>query len=113
MKASFCTNAFGNTQEAIEEAIPQLAEMGYDGLEFWEQYLSGADLKWLKGFVDEHQLEIVQICPYFDFTTSAETWERSIRDAERYRAYAVELGGPLIRTYTGNVGGVEALIDVL
>ena len=36
MKASFCTNAFGNTQQAIEQAIPKLAQMGYDGLEFWE-----------------------------------------------------------------------------
>ena len=75
MKASFCTNAFGNTQQDIQQAIPKLAQMGYDGLEFWEQYLPGADLKWLKGIMDAHHLEIVQICPYFDFTTSSETWE--------------------------------------
>ena len=52
MKASFCTNVFGNTQEAIGQAIPKLAQMGYDGLEFWEQYLSNADLKWLKEIMD-------------------------------------------------------------
>ena len=63
MRASFCTNVFGNTQQAMEQAIPKLAQMGYDGLEFWEQYLSSADLKWLKGLMDANHLEIVQICP--------------------------------------------------
>ena len=111
MKASFCTNAFGNTQQAIEEAIPKLAQMGYDGLEFWEQYLPNADLKWLKGIMDTHHLEIVQICPYFDFTTSSETWEQSILDAARYIEYAIELGGPFIRTYTGNVGSADATAE--
>ena len=111
MKASFCTNAFGNTQQAIEQAIPKLAQMGYDGLEFWEQYLPNADLKWLKEIMDAHRLEIVQICPYFDFTTSSETWEQSIRDAERYIEYAIQLGGTFIRTYTGNVGSADATAD--
>ena len=46
MKSAFCTNVFGTTQKDMEQAIPRLTEMGYDGLEFWEQYLSGADLGW-------------------------------------------------------------------
>ena len=65
MKASFCTNAFGNTQQDIEQAIPALAQMGYDGLEFWEQYLPSADLKWLKGIMDAHHLEISPDLPIF------------------------------------------------
>jgi sugar phosphate isomerase/epimerase len=108
MKASFCANAFGHTQEDIEEAIPRLAELGYDGLELWEQYLKEADLGWVKAITDEHDLEIVQICPYFDFTTSLETWDKSIRDAETFTGYAVELGCAFIRTYTGNVGSADA-----
>ena len=108
MKASFCTNAIGHTQEDMEKAVPRLAELGYDGLEFWEQYLKDADLGWVKVISDEHDLEIVQICPYFDFTTSSETREKSIRDAETFIGYAVELGCPFIRTYTGNVGSANA-----
>ena len=96
MKAAFCTLVFGNTQADMEQAIPRLAEMGYDGLEFWEQYLSGADLRWLREIMDAHRLEIVQICPYFDFTTSSEAWDRSIRDAERYIGYALKLNAPYI-----------------
>ena len=108
MKAAFCTKWIADTQEEMERAIPVLAEMGYDGLEFWEQYLSSADLGWLKKTMDSLGLEIVQICPYFDFTTSSQTWDQSIRDAERYVGYSLELGRPFIRTYTGNSGSADA-----
>ena len=108
MKAAFCTNVFGNTKEAMAEAIPRLAEMGYDGLEFWEQYLAEADLSWLRDFMDAHKLEIVQICPYFDFTEGKAKWDESLKIAERYVGYSLQLGRPMIRTYTGNVGSADA-----
>ena len=108
MKSAFCTNAFGNDQADQEKAIPYLAELGYDGIELWQQYLCHADLAWVRSTADEHGLEIVQICPYFDFTTSQATWDRSIRDAETFIEYAVELDCPFIRTYTGNVGSADA-----
>ena len=81
------------------------------GWSFGNSTSPNADLKWLKGIMDAHHLEIVQICPYFDFTTSSETWEQSIRDAERYIEYAIQLGGPFIRTYTGNVGSADATAE--
>ncbi len=108
MKSAFCTNAFGNTQADQEEAIPYLAELGYDGIELWQQYLCHADLGWVRSITADHGLEIVQICPYFDFTTSRATWDRSILDAETFIGYAVELGCPFVRTYTGNVGSGDA-----
>ena len=110
MKSSFCTNAFGNDQADQEKAIPYLAELGYDGIELWQQYLCNADLGWVRSIADGHDLEIVQICPYFDFTTSQDTWDQSIRDAETFIEYAVELDCPFIRTYTGNVGSADATV---
>lgn len=108
MKSAFCTNAFGNEQADQEKAIPYLAELGYDGIELWQQYLCHADLAWVRSIADGHDLEIVQICPYFDFTTSQDTWDQSTRDAETFIEYAVELDCPFIRTYTGNVGSADA-----
>lgn len=108
MKASFCTNAFGHTRAGQEKAIPRLAELGYHGIELWEQYLSHEDLKWVRAIAEEHNLEIVQVCPYFDFTTTRQTWDKSIRDAETFIGYAIELNCPFIRTYTGNVGSADA-----
>ena len=87
MKASFCTLVLGNTQEAMAHAIPQLSSVGYDGLEFWDQYLSTADLGWLKETTDEFGMRIVQICPYFDFTSDGKAYEKSILDARRYVEY--------------------------
>lgn len=110
MKSSFCTNAFGNDQADQERAIPYLAELGYDGIELWQQYLCNADLGWVRSIADGHDLEIVQICPYFDFTASQDTWDQSIRDAETFIEYAVELDCPFIRTYTGNVGSADATV---
>ncbi len=110
MKSSFCTNAFGNTQADQEKAVPYLAELGYDGIELWQQYLCHADLGWVRSITAEHDLRIVQICPYFDFTTSQATWDQSIRDAETFIGYAVELDCPFVRTYTGNVGSADATV---
>ena len=108
MKASFCTLVLGNTQEAMAHAIPQLSSVGYDGLEFWDQYLSTADLGWLKETTDEFGMRIVQICPYFDFTSDGKAYEKSILDARRYVEYARALDAPYIRTYTGTVGSDDA-----
>jgi sugar phosphate isomerase/epimerase len=108
VKTAFCTNAFGNTQVDQERAIPFLADLGYDGVEIWEQYLVHADLSWVKEITREHHLEIVQICPYFDFTTSDVTWNKSIKDAETFITLATELDCGYIRTYTGNVGSADA-----
>ncbi|MDP6775422.1 MAG: sugar phosphate isomerase/epimerase family protein [Candidatus Latescibacteria bacterium] len=108
MRAGFCTNAFGKAQKAMEACIPELGRLGYDCLEFWDQYLTNANLGWVKETVAAHGMEIVQVCPYFDFTTSEETWAQSLRDAERHIGYAVELECPFVRTYTGNVGSADA-----
>ncbi len=108
MKTTFCTNAFGNTQADQEKAIPYLGRLGYDGVELWEQYLVAADLPWVRDITSAHHLEIVQICPYFDFTTSKNSWARSIDDAATFIEYAVELNCGFIRTYTGNVGSADA-----
>ena len=108
MKASFCTLVFGDTQADMAEAIPRLAKMGYHGLEFWDQYLCTADLGWLKETMDEHDLRIVQICPYFDFMTGEEAYRKSIMDARRYVEYARKLDAMYVRTYTGSIGSDDA-----
>lgn len=56
----------------MEYAIKRLAELEYDGLEFWQQYLDNIDIKWLKNFMDELGLETAQVCPYFNFTGTEE-----------------------------------------
>jgi sugar phosphate isomerase/epimerase len=108
MKASFCMMGFGYDQELAERCIARTSALGYDGIEFWKQYLDHADLDWVRGACEAAGLEIVQVCPYFDFTGSAETYEATLREVERFVGYARRLGAKWVRTYTGRVGSAEA-----
>jgi sugar phosphate isomerase/epimerase len=108
MKLSFCMMGFGYTQETAERCIALCGRLGYDGIELWKQYLDHADLNWVRRACDAAGLEIVQVCPYFDFTGSPETYEATLREAERFVGYARTLGARWIRTYTGRVGSAEA-----
>ena len=82
--------------------------MGYDGLEFWNDFLLSHDVQWLAEYLQEHHIACVQICPYFDFTGTKEKWQESITIAERYVEFALQLGKPLIRLFTGSVGASQA-----
>jgi sugar phosphate isomerase/epimerase len=99
---------FGYTQEVAEECVDLVGKLGYDGIEFWKQYLDHADLDWVRRASEAAGLTIVQICPYFDFTGGPETYEASLREAERFVDYARKLGAGWIRTYTGRIGSAEA-----
>src|SRR5687767_6472625 len=101
MKASFCMMGFGYTKEIAEECIALVGRrgLGYDGIEFWKQYLDHADLGWVRRACEVNGLAIVQVCPHFDFTTSLETYDDTLREAERFIDYARALGAPYVRTY--------------
>src|SRR5579859_25183 len=108
MKTSFCVMGFGYTQEIAERCINLCGRLGYNGIEFWKQYLDQADLGWVRDACAGAGLEVVQICPYFDFTTSPETAAAALREAERFVGYARTLGARWVRTYTGRIGSAEA-----
>ena len=108
MKTSFCMMGFGYTREIAERCISLAGELGYDGIEFWKQYLDHADLDWTRDAAEEQGLQIVQVCPYFDFTTSSDAYEETLREADRFVEYARKLGAPFIRTYTGKTPSFDA-----
>jgi len=108
MKASFAMLGCGYSQEVAERGIALVGRLGYDGIEFWKQYLDHADLDWVRGACEARGLTVVQICPYFDFTTSPESYEEALREAERFVDYARRLGALHVRAYTGRTGSAEA-----
>src|SRR5579875_767110 len=108
MNTSFCMMGFGYTQEIAERCITLASELGYDAIEFWKPYLDTADLAWTRRLCERHGLTILQLCPYFDFSTSQETCDESLREAERFITYARQLGAPWIRTYTLNTPSAAA-----
>ena len=106
MKAGFCMNVFDNHE--IEEAMPRLAGIGYDGVELWDQNLQGMDLDRLADQVHEADLEVAQLNPYFDFTDRKEKWDETMRIHVRYLEHARTFGARMVRVFTGHVGSAEA-----
>jgi sugar phosphate isomerase/epimerase len=41
MKTAFCTNIFPHDE--IPEALQRLKDIGYDGVEFWQDYLESTN----------------------------------------------------------------------
>jgi len=105
IKAGFCY-CFG--LKNWEASIVRLAESGYDGIEFWDNFLTRVDIIKLKEILDKNKTECAQICPYFDFTGGEAVWNRSIKIARKYIGWSKQLGKPLIRVFTGKVGPKEA-----
>jgi sugar phosphate isomerase/epimerase len=108
MKTSFCMMGFGYAREIAERCIALVSDLGYDAIELWKQYLDAADLDWTRKTCERYGLPILQICPYFDFSTSPETCAASLREAETFLSYARRLGARWIRTYTLNTPSAEA-----
>lgn len=99
---------FGYSRDVAEHCIRLASELGYDGIEFWKQYLDHADLQWTREECKRRGLEILQVCPYFDFTTSSASSVETLNEADRFIHYAREVGAKYIRTYTGRTPSRDA-----
>lgn len=108
MQVSLAMMGFGWTQDVAERCIEVAGGLGYDGIDLWKQYLDTADLGWVRDACAAQNLQIVQLSPYFDFTTSEATAADSLREASTFVGYAETLGAPYVRAYTGVTPSAEA-----
>lgn len=106
MKASFCSNVFINDE--IPGAVKHLKTLGYQGVEFWHQFLAATDIVKLKKYIDGIGICASQICPYFNVTGTEWELKETFLQAEEYVRYARSLDCNLIRVFTGNVSSREA-----
>lgn len=111
MKLSFCARNFGEDLPNVRKALLAIKEIGYEGTELWQQLLTAVDLDALRGVVEESGLTVVQICPYFNWTGTAQQWEESMDNVRRFIDYSLELGKPFIRVFTGGVGSDDATAE--
>ena len=56
-------------------------ELGYDGIEIWSQAFDAVGLDGVRRIVSGLRCEVASINPYFDFTSSRESFERSLEIA--------------------------------
>ena len=88
---------------AVEEMLPRVAEMGYEGVEIWGPHIDGKpdeELLALREQARELGLGIPCLTPYFCFTGTPEEWEASLAIGRRFVHYAQLLGAPFIRGLT-------------
>jgi len=108
LELSFCAHNFGNDFDNVKAGLKGIKEIGYEGTEFWQQFLLQTDVEKLADVTREIGLKVVQICGYFKWTGTDEEWEESNGNAERLIGFSKKLGGPHIRVFTGKVGSEEA-----
>jgi sugar phosphate isomerase/epimerase len=90
-------------QLPIEEILPRVAELGYDGVEIWGSQIDGKpeeELAALRKEARDLGLAVPCLTPYFCFTGTQEMWDASLAIARRFIRYAQALGAPLIRGLT-------------
>jgi len=109
MKFSFCSIAFRKTGESLTEIIPRLAEIGYEGVEVWANHLTGdgSDAETICACLNEHDMSVPMISPYFNITGDEREWESTLDSARRYFSYARILKAPLVRVFTGYLGSED------
>lgn len=109
MKISVCTIAYRDQPDRpFEQLVAELRDWGFDGLEVWGNHLDGAGLEAVQAALAGTGWPVPMISPYFDFTHDRAAWERSLETAHRFVAYAVALGRPLVRVFTGRVASAAA-----
>lgn len=106
MKSAFCMNVFSN--EDMADAIKKIGDIGYDGLEFWDQYLIQTDINELSLLLKEKGLKTAQVCPYFNVTGTDQELRNTLKITEEYIQIAKTLDSKFIRVFTGNVSSKDA-----
>lgn len=104
MKIGFCLQ-----RDLISnpELLARLDELGYDGVEVWAQAFDTAGLHGVARALEPYEFEVASVNPYFDFTTSEETYRDSLRIADEYIGYARHFGCTRIRTFTSRMGSIQ------
>ena len=95
----------------MTDTLKGIREIGYEGTELWQQLLDTVDIDEAREVMEVTGLEVVQICPYFNFTGTEEDWKDSLETARRFVGYSVRLGKPFIRVFTGQVGSENATAE--
>jgi sugar phosphate isomerase/epimerase len=84
----------------LDELIPRLGALGYDGVEVWGKDLEGASderVQEIRAAADAQNLTVCATSPYFDFVPGGERWEKGLAACRTVVRQARILGTPIIR----------------
>jgi len=87
------------------ECLKRLAGYGIEGMEFWDASIRKHSARTLKDACDLANLEVAQICPYFNFVDSEETYHETMKLADEYLEFGKIMNARLVRVFTGKPWG--------
>jgi len=111
IKIGYCS--IGMREEKIEDIIPRLAALGYEGIELWYPHVEDyekrrGELESLKKLLDEQGLAVIMVVPYFNLTGSKEEREESYKTAGEAVRYAKIFRTPFVRAFVGGPASGKA-----
>jgi 3-dehydroshikimate dehydratase len=101
IQLTFCSIAFRD--EPLDQVIPRLAAIGYDGIEVFFKHVEGrdnTDLSALRQQADLHRVRLPVFSPYFSLTRGQKEYDETLLSAARAVEAARVLGAGKIRTFT-------------
>ena len=95
----------------VEELIPRVKGLGYDGLELWGYHITDktdAEMEAIREIAEKAGLKIGVLAPYFRFTESQESADASLQEAEKFIRFCGITGAAKIRVFSGGPGSADA-----
>lgn len=93
------------------DLLNELDRLGFDGVEIWAKGVEVLGGDGLEQIVNRHSFEIASLNPYFDFTTSDETFRRSLDVCEHYVSLCARVSCHRLRTFTSPLGSFASSDD--
>jgi 3-dehydroshikimate dehydratase len=111
MLISFCSIAFRESK--IEDLVPGIARLGYDGIEIWGNHLMEfhrreGEMTTLINLLGDARLSVPVISPYFSFTEGEEKLSSSFQTAKEFVSYSKILQNAAVRVFVGPPGSRDA-----
>ena len=88
--------------------VKTLDRLGYDGVEVWAQTFDILGVEGVEAALAPYRLEVASVNPYFDFTSSQESYDASLAIADEFIGYARRLNCSRIRTFTSKMNSFKA-----
>jgi len=85
--------------------LKRLAGLGIEGMEFWDATIRKHGARELKDACDLGGLQVAQVCPYFNFVDSEETYAETMKLADEYLELGKIMDARLARVFTGKPWG--------
>lgn len=112
MKTCLCSIACKNGDWTAERIIDVAAELGFDGIELWGNFLADADPARARQIVDycrARNLAVPMISPYIGFFDLGKgNHAPMVAECEKFLKIARDLGVPKIRSFAGFVCEISA-----